>query len=383
MAEDVVDDKTLDAEMTESIGNLLRDIRSREAEPDAAPDKPEKVAAVETAADTEKSEERTRDASGKFVKQDKPAEEPKVSAAPAATPSPPQPVQGASEPVAAEPFDLNRAPSSWKPVAKAAWAALPEPVRAEIYRREGDFHNGYKGIKETADFGQTMQRVIDPFRELLAAERTTPEKAVASLMNTAATLRRGSPQQKQAAILGIMQEYGVALPQQAPVQSQDGQQPAQGQPQVYSDPRVDTLLSHFQAQERFRQDQATQASNDATERFLSAVGPDKQPLHPFVDNVMADMSQRVGVIRAGNPSISHDEVLKQAYEQAVWANPETREVLLKQAQAQQPAETLRKVEQAERAARFNTPRRGALPATEPAKSLEETIRDTGRELGMF
>ncbi len=128
-----------------------------------------------------------------------------------------------------------------------------------------------------------------------------------------------------------------------------------------------------------------QASNSAAERFISAKDDKGQPLYPFVDNVIDDMSARVEALRRTHPALGHEDALKQAYEAAVWANPETRTVLIsqQQAQANQPAETLRKVEQAKRASAVNVPKRGALPATEPPKSLDETIRETGKALGMF
>jgi uncharacterized protein YicC (UPF0701 family) len=119
--------------------------------------------------------------------------------------------------------------------------------------------------------------------------------------------------------------------------------------------------------ERERVAQEERVTNAATERFLAAKDDKGQPLYPFVDNVLDDMSSRVSSIRRTNPAIGHEEALKQAYEAAVWANPETRAVLIgqQQAQAQQSAETLRKVEQAKRANAGNMPRRGAFPPRSP------------------
>jgi hypothetical protein len=141
----------------------------------------------------------------------------------------------------------------------------------------------------------------------------------------------------------------------------------------------------MQKQEQERAAYETQQSNGAVERFMSAKDEKGQPLYPFVDNVLNDMSARVQMLRRTNPAMGHEEALKQAYEAAVWANPETRAVLIsqQQAQANQPVETLRKVEQAKRASAVNVPKRGAIPATEPPKSLEDTIRETGKALGMF
>ncbi len=241
-------------------------------------------------------------------------------------------------------------------------------------------------IKENADFGQSMRNTVQPYMALIQAEGGTPERAIASMLQTAAIFRTGSQQQKQQAIMQIAQQYGVTLPQpqaapQLDAQGQPIPQQAQ-QPQHFLDPRVDGLLASLQEQERERQKQAESQSNDATERFLSAKGADGQPAFPFVDNVLQDMIERTGAIRRNSPALSHDDVLKQAYEQAVWANPETRAVLISQQQAaaQRPEDTLRKVAEAKRANANNLPKRGALPATAPKGSMDDTIRETYREL---
>ena len=364
-----------------SMDDTIRDLLNK------APESVEEVPAQEetTAEPAEAKSERPRDESGRFAK--------KASAELETAPQPPEDT-GASAPVSAEPplvtttgnpIDINRAPASWKPAAKAAWNTIPEPVRAEIYRRESDFLNGNKGIKEHADFGQAMRQTIDPYRMLIESEGGTPEKAVGELLKTAALFRVGSPQQKLQAILGLDRQYNAGLQSyfqqavQQEVARANGQ--AYQQPQQapnFQDPRVDQILASLQAQERARAQQEEAQSNAATERFMSAKDASGAPLYPFIDNVLDDMSLRVSHIRKANPSVSHEEVLKQAYEAAVWANPETRQVLIGQQQAQQQAsaETLRKSEAAKRAASMNLPKRGSVPAGAAKGSMEDTIRET-------
>lgn len=388
-AEDVLDDKALSESMDDDIRSTLAAINARNAE-ESAP------AATEDAAGTASTEDvapaadtRVRDESGKFVAKEKPA-------APETAPQPSSEIE-ASAPVAAAPteqaLDLNRAPSSWKPAAKAQWAALPEDVRAEIYRRESDFHKGNSAIKENADFGMNIKSVVEPYRMLIEAEGGTPESAIRDTMRTAAIFRVGTPQQKMAAMYQIDQQFNCGFQSefnrlvQQEVAKLTGQQAPQAPmpPQQFHDPRVDALLrSQEQEQQRRAQELSAQAS-DAENRFRAAVDDKGQPKFPFVDNVTDDMISRIPAIQRSNPSLSHFDVLQQAYEAAVWANPETRAVLLSQQQQQatRPAETLRNVEQARRASAVNVPKRGSLPATGPAKSIEETIRETGQALGMF
>lgn len=356
--EEFVDDKSLDEALNESIGATLKEIQSR---PD---DEPEEVKA-----------ERDRDEHGKFTKVEKVEKDaaPKAPAAPVETEQPLVTTTG-------KPIDINRPPGSWKPAAKAQWAGLPEPIRQEIYRRESDFMNSNKGIMENADFGRLMKQTVEPYRMLIEAEGGTPEKAVADLMRTAALFRVGTPQQKTQAVQQLIKQFNVQMPQEQPVA--DGQPP---QAQEFKDPRVDSLLENMQAQERRRANEEERASNQATEQFVSAKDDKGQPKYPFIDNVLNEMLLEVEYLRRTNPALPKLQALEQAYEKAVWANPETRQVLLdqKQAAASQPVENLRKVEQAKRASAVNVPKRGALPATGPVQSLDDSIRETGRALGMF
>lgn len=390
-------ERELSEAMDESIRTTLREIQAREEPADKEielePAKPEAA----------KAEDQPRRPDGTFAK-NKGFKTPVI----AGGPEKPEAVAAATEPAteklaeaAEEPaqapqgIDLSRPPSSWKPAAKVAWAALPEPIRAEIYRREGDFLHGQKGMRETADFGREVRQVMEPYRMLIEAEGGTPTKAIADTMRTAALFRVGTPQQKLGALFQIDQQFNAGLGQfiQGEIARHAGQvglttpQPQTGgQAQVpFADPRVDQILGSLQAQERERQAQAERVTNAAVEQFMTAKNDRGEPAYPFVDNVLPDLVGRIEALRKANPAQEHAETLKAAYEAAVWANPETRAVLIaaQQAQANQPAETQKRVEAAKRAAATNVPKRGALPATGPKQTLEDTIRDTGRALGMF
>lgn len=393
-------EKEFDAKLTESIGATLKEIQDRPVEDETPAPVVEATPAVS---------DKPRGEDGKFIKaEDKPAPV-KESAAPAEKPDKAQ-IAGATEQAAAEPeqplvtttgqpIDINRPPSSWKPAAKVEYANLSPALKAEIHRRESDFLNGGKGLKENADLGLEIRKVAAPYQALLDAEGGSLPQAMAGYLRTAAVFRNGTSQQKLNAIFGLDQMFGVGLQQHfqtmvqsevakrtgQPVDPNAPQQPAQ--PQVFQDPRVDQLLANYQRQEQERAGLDKSAREKATENFLSAKDAKGAPLYPFVDNVADNMSVLVSAIRGQNPALGHEDVLKRAYEEAVWANPETRAVLLQQQQAQatQSQEKLQKVEQAKRASAGNMPKRGALPLTKPAAKFgspegDEQIRDTFRQL---
>ena len=385
----------LDAAMSETISNTLAEIRAREPEPEVAA----AIVPDETPAEPVEVQEpeKPRDEKGKFAK----TEKPKVTLKEAQAKQPIAETEPKTEP--AEPplkfgevvVDLARAPSSWKPAAKAIWNTLPESIRTEVYRRETDFSNSVLNgpMKQNSDFGQAVKTVIDPYRMLIEAEGGTPEKAIADTMKTAALFRVGTPQQKLQAIFQIDQQYCQGALNQLfqsklneAISRATGQpvQPSQ-QPAQFQDPRVDQIMASLQQQERERVQQAETIANSATDQFLASKNEKGESLFPFVDNVLDDMTERVSILRRTNPAMPHNEILKQAYDAAVWANPETRAVLISQTQAgtTAAAQTAQKVATAKRAQTGTMPKRGAIPATEPAKSLDDSIRETGRELGMF
>jgi hypothetical protein len=102
--------------------------------------------------------------------------------------------------------------------------------------------------------------------------------------------------------------------------------------------------------------------------------------------VMDGMNVRVPQIRASNPSLSHKEVLQTAYEQEIWAHPEIRPILLKEqqeaAEARSRTENQERVNLARKASSVNVPRRGSTLAPAKPGTMEDTIRETARALGM-
>jgi hypothetical protein len=385
-----------DGTLEDTISETLKEIQSRGAETGletepakAVSEDSEALVAGEQAAEPDASG-KARDEKGRFAKPE-PAKA--AQAGPATENVAPEPQSATQEPAQAaiaapEGIDLNRPPASWKAGAKAKWDKLDADLRAEIYRREGDYHRGTADLRQTADFGSRVQSVVEPYRMLIQAEGGTPERAIAQLLQTAALFRVGTPAQKQAALIQIAQQYGIQMPQFV---AQDAQQPQGGQAAPFADPRVDALMQQLQQQE-FQRQQAAQAEQQrqlqdyekASALWLNAAGADGKLLHPFIDNVMEYMLPKVQQIKAGNPSLSHDQILQQAYERACWEHPEVRAVLLQQQQqdleAKRRQEILARTDAAKRASAGNLPKRGALQPQKPTGSMEDTIRETYRSL---
>lgn len=390
----VLADKDIDSTMAADWAAIMEKhaVEPEETEPVA-------VEPEATAQESVSHDERVRNEDGTFAPKAKetaaPAEAVRKEVAP-------KPIKGAPKEAAqpnavAEPDpthpaeaarDINRAPSTWKPTARAEWEKLPPAVRTEIHRREQDFLEGHKQIRPDADFGRSVRTVVEPYRMLIESEGGTPERAIGDLLRTAAQLRIGTPQQKVDILARVAQQYGVDIRAFSP---QIGQQPGQAPGQVaqqsqnFQDPRVDVLLQQMQRDVHQRQQtEQTQLEGHVT-NWMSAQDAQGKPLRPYVTDVFDQMNALVPQVRQANPSLNHEQVLQQAYETATWGNPEIRTLLL---QAQGPGQTRvpdnqNRVREARRAASVNVPRRASVPGVGKPGTLEETLTTTARELGLI
>jgi hypothetical protein len=291
--------------------------------------------------------------------------------------------------------DINRAPSTWKPTARASWEKLDPAIKAEIHRREADFQNGQAQILPDATLGKSMRQVIEPYRALIQAEGGTPESAVGNLFRTAAIFRTGTVQQKYQAIATVAQQYGIDLRYLAQAASEHlGQPPAQqqqpyaGQQQgEFRDPRVDQILA-AQNQERLQAQAREQYQTESTvSRWMNEKDATGNPKRPYLGDVINEMSALVPQLRRADPSLTHAQALDAAYERATWAHPEVRQLLTQKQQAdlnaQRRATNQTRVRDARRAGSVNVPRRGSTPSPGKPGTMDETIASTARELGLI
>jgi hypothetical protein len=72
--------------------------------------------------------------------------------------------------------------------------------------------------------------------------------------------------------------------------------------------------------------------------------------------------------------------LADAYEQAIYANPTTRALVLAEQQAKAKEEATQKAQAAKQAASVNTRNRPSMPVSQPIGTMDDTIRATLRRL---
>jgi hypothetical protein len=320
----------------DTIRNTLRDIQARSGKQEAIPETPESP---------EQKAERLRNDKGQFAKGD--TAETAAEATATETPATPEPV--------------IKAPSSWKKGAAEKFASVDPEVRAEIERREGEFHKGLEQYKAKAQFGDAMERAITPHLDTLRAQNVAPDKAVAELLQADRVLRYGTPEQKQKYFSFLAQSYGVDPTQLT------AQEAAPVDPNIAAlQKRIEDLSGYVQNQQLVSKQQQEKALNSEISAFAA------DPKNRHFETVRSDMA---ALLQAGLSS-----TLADAYERAIYANPTTRALVLAEQQAAARAEAGKKAQAAKQASSVNVPRRPSLPASEPIGTMDETIRSTLRKL---
>lgn len=288
--------------------------------------------------------ERARSEDGKFAKVETPAIEAPVVEAKTAAPIVPAEVIPAAPAQAEFPGSTGRAPSSWKKDAAAAFDTLPTAVKEDILRRETDFHKGIEGFKARADFGKQVEQTLSPFAENFAKAGVDSMTAISEIMKTEDILRNAPPTVKLQKFLQLAQHYGIDLNQQ-----------------------VDPNVARYEAENhQLRQEQRelmrmntsreSESLNSTIEDFAN------QPGHEHFESVR----QHMGALMAGGQAAT----LQEAYDQAIYANPTTRTVLLQQQQSKLQDEI-----NAKRAKAASVSVRGSSPSSGAANQPKTSLRD--------
>ena len=285
---------------------------------------------------------------GKFVK----AEAAPETAAPAAQ----NPTDQAKPETTAAPASSGTTapPSSWSADAKALWPSLSPALQQAVLKREGEVSEGFKSYGQKVKDYEPIAQVLQPIRSMLDLNGVEPATYVRQLVAADQYLRT----KPQEAIRWIAQQYGIDL----------GQTTAAPE-DTYVDPQLAAVKQQLAGlAQNFQQQQ--QAGRDAEARRIQAEIEAFKKDHEHFDDVRADMSALFASGRATS--------LQEAYDSAVWANPNVRPKLLeaqnKAAEAKRAEEDARRAQEAKRLNAINVTTRGTSGASPAAESLDDTIR---------
>lgn len=276
-----------------------------------------------------------------------------------------------------EPSESQAFRPPWKKAALAEWDKLPPMARAEIERRENDFHKGIEQYKTGAQNAQEWDRAVQPYMATIQSLGVTPVVAAQHLLGVDHQLRYSAVPQKIGMLAKIAGDYGIDVPTlMQGLQQMSGQH--QWQQENPLDPRVQQLqaqVTQMQQQQIQAQQQAVTAEHSAIDGEIAAFAAD--PDHEHFGILQKDMSV---LLQNG---MAKD--LETAYEMAMRQNPQTYQIWLAQQQQEWDAQRKAKVQKAKQAgANVVRPNgRASVPAAQPKRTMEEDIEATARNLGLI
>ena len=355
-------DDSLRSELEAAFGG--GDEKSTQDSPiEAAGDEP----APQTIEDAPEADGRARGPDGKFVpktetKQAAPSGDRKSGAEVAAAQEIPSTDAAKASEVAAQTV-TNAPPVGWTAAEKAEWSKLSPAVQAAVSRREMQANEGQQRWSEQK---RQYEAVLSPVAEAARRNGMNTEQGLQALLNAQSFLERDPT----AAIKWLAQSHNVNL---ATLAGQPDDVPSAQAPDIRAlirqevQPFVAPIHQRWQQEEQRQTDMTTQLVVDF------ATSPD----HELFTSVEDDIMVMIPPLKARNPTWTPQQVLQEAYDRAVYANPHTRQSLL--AARETAAEEKRRTEAAQRA----TKARGAAVSVtgspqgsagqEPAGSLRDEI----------
>lgn len=306
--------------------------------------------------------ERTRDERGRFAKAEQ-AEEEQEQAKPveAAQQHPVEPSQQQAPQTEQAAAPVEGPPSNLSIQTKANWAQLPDYAKADFIRREQQMHAGMKRYEGCASVAEEAERAGTNLGAYVTRVRAVDKMLSQDFMGGIDQICRQYGVNPQSLAQAFSVRYGVAF--EHPGQSIQPPQTAQFDMNAIVQQARQAVQSEFESRE----------VNSVISSFAN------DPKHPFYANVEPMMAPLITQIKASEPHLPKSEILERAYEQACWAHPEIRPLLLKQqagSTANQIQQKAAAASQARAASRSITgaPTLGASPRSAPQSSIEDDIR---------
>lgn len=234
-------------------------------------------------------------------------------------------------------------PDHWAAGDKKVFNSLNKEGRAFLLRRhkemESSFTKKNQSLSEQIKFAENIRSKIEPYEHYLKQNNIDPAHAFELLLATEVRLRTSSPEEKARLIQDLAAQYGA---QYNPSQEEQ-----------YIDPQQQAILNKLAQQEdqlrRIEQDKIRSEESylqNTIHDFMNAKDEKGQPKYPHFEEVRSDMSILLSSGRAKD--------LSEAYEQAIYLNPDLRkEFIMRQYNEQRRASDTRAKSDAAKRAGFN------------------------------
>ena len=254
-------------------------------------------------------------------------------------------------------------PASWSATAKARFESLDPVVQREVLKREKDIEQGKAQWDQKGERLNRLETILAPRRERMQLAGLDDARAIEALFAAQDYLERDPA----GGLAWLARQYGADLGRL--VGGAQGQ--AANAPPMHPALRqlaneVNTLKGTLAQQHAAAQRAVQSQFQSEVESFCA------DPSNTYVDNVREDM---IALLQSGRAAS-----LKDAYDKAVWANPETRTLVQKNLEDQRRSEAETAARAKAQAARHasgsitGSPQPGSSPANAgPAPTLRDEL----------
>lgn len=290
--------------------SIQDDVRAAfEQHTQAIADKLAEPSAETSVADEAQKEPRPRDEHGKFLPKESTVEaQPKADA--------PEKVTTDADRPEEKPVQSSMAagpPSSWSADAKTAWSQIPPSIQAEVVKREREINEGGRQWSEQK---RNYEQALSPVQPLAQQYGMPHHEVVARLVSV--EQRLADPAQAPQVIGELINAYltqkGIRFDPAALVNS--SQQPQSRAPE----PRFDPSVVERIVDERLTQAESQRTISSLIRDFAGEKDGGGKLVHEHFDAVKTLMGN---LIASGQATDMQD-----AYDRAVWSNPDIRSQLL-------------------------------------------------------
>ena len=234
-------------------------------------------------------------------------------------------------------------PKSLRLELKDHWEKAPPELQQAIAQREADFERGINTYKSRDAEAKAITELFQPYEWMLRNENATPATAIGPLLQTAALLRTGTPQQKSQAVAQMIQQFQIPLDQVASYFGGEQPQPQDNQYNQLAQ-QVQQLTQHITQSQYQAQKQNESRALSVIQQFAS----DPANVHfEAVSERMLQLLQAPQVL-GDTSQMSEREKLQLAYDTAVRLDPTTAQQIY--AQQQQSMQAANQVQRAKTAA---------------------------------
>lgn len=214
-------------------------------------------------------------------------------------------------------------PASWSKDQHENWGKVPKEAQDYIELREKQMLDGIEQYKEGNTYAGEIQKIVEPFRDMLDQHGVDEKTAISNLFSWNKTLQSGTLEQRQQAFIALGNDLGII--------------PKEGQAAI--DPNTKSLqerLDRIERQETQRTQSAQKENYNRIAQEVNEFAKDKDDFDLLGDDITLILKSGVD--------------LPTAYEKARWANPVTRAKALAESVAEQTKVISKKNSEAAKAA---------------------------------